>query len=103
VLNAKGGEIIAKANGSANHVWILKIEELEFVFCQIPLIAKFGLLLGRNLIMGRGGGFGTWSISLLEYLSICPNKCVWLRDREKNLIYKNKPSGGKGWSKYAKY
>ena len=52
--------------------------------------------------MGKGGVFGTWSIFLLKYLSICPNKCVWLRDRKKNLIYKNKPSGGKDWSKYAK-
>jgi hypothetical protein len=33
VLNAKGGEIKAKANGTTNHLWILKIVELEFVFC----------------------------------------------------------------------
>jgi hypothetical protein len=38
----------------------------------------------------------------LEHLLICPNKCVWLRDRKKELIYKNKPSGGKERSKYAK-
>jgi hypothetical protein len=79
-----------------------KIAELEFGFCQNTLIAKFGLLWGRILIMGKGGVFGTWSILLLEYLSICPNKGVWLRDRKKNLIFKNKPSGGKEWSKYAK-
>ena len=45
--------------------------------------------------MGKGGVFGTWSISLLDYLSLCPNKWVWLRDRKINLICKNKPSGGK--------
>jgi hypothetical protein len=44
VLNAKGGEIKAKENGSANHLWLLKIEELEICFCQNTLIAKFGLL-----------------------------------------------------------
>jgi hypothetical protein len=32
VLNAKGGEIKAKATGSANHLRILKMVELEFVF-----------------------------------------------------------------------
>jgi hypothetical protein len=62
VLNAKGGEIKAKATGSANHLRILKIVELEFVICQNTLIAKFGLLWGRILIMGKGGVFGTGSI-----------------------------------------
>jgi hypothetical protein len=36
-------------------------------------------------------------------LSLCLNKCVWLRDRKLRLICKNKPSGGKEWSKYAKF
>jgi hypothetical protein len=102
VFDAKGGEIKAKAIGSANHLWILKIVELELYFVQKPLIAKFGLLWGRMLVMGKGGVFGTWSIWLLEYLSIFPNMCAWLRDRKKNLIYKNKPSDGKEWSEYAK-
>jgi hypothetical protein len=35
VLNAKGGEIKAKANGSANHLRILKIVELEFDFVKL--------------------------------------------------------------------
>ena len=35
VLNAKGGEIKAKANGSANHLRILKIVELDFDFVKI--------------------------------------------------------------------
>jgi hypothetical protein len=67
----------------------------------------FKILLLQNLVscggeFWKGGVFGTWSISLLHYLSLCPNKCVWLRDRKMNLICKNKPSGGKEWSKYAK-
>jgi hypothetical protein len=57
---------------------------------------------GEFMIMGKRGSFGTWSISLLDYLSLCTNKWVWLRDRKMNLICKNKPSGGKEWSKYAK-
>jgi hypothetical protein len=57
---------------------------------------------GEFWLWEKGGVFGTWSISLLDYLSLCPNKWVWLRDRKMNLICKNKPSGGKEWSKYAK-
>jgi hypothetical protein len=36
----------------------------------------------------KGGVFGSWSIFLLEYLSLWLNKCVWLRDRKKSLISK---------------
>jgi hypothetical protein len=57
---------------------------------------------GELWLREKGGTFGTWLVLLLEYLSLCPNKRVWLRDRKMNLIYKNKPSGGKEWSKYAK-
>jgi hypothetical protein len=91
VLNAKGGEIKAKANGSANHLWILKILELEFFICPKFSCCKIWSLVGENLVSWlweKGGVFGTWSILLLEYLSICPNKYVWLRDRKKNLICK---------------
>jgi hypothetical protein len=38
VLNAKGGEIKAKANGSANHLRILKIVELVFDLSKILLL-----------------------------------------------------------------
>jgi hypothetical protein len=50
----KGKKLGPKQNGSTNHMWILKIEELEFGFCQNTLIAKFGLLWGRILIMKKG-------------------------------------------------
>jgi hypothetical protein len=59
-LMPKGGEIKAKATRSTNHLRILKIVELEFVICQNTLIAKFGLLWGRILIMGKGGSFWHW-------------------------------------------
>jgi hypothetical protein len=60
VLNAKGGEIKAKANGSANHLWILKIVELEFVLSKILLLQNLVSYEGEFLTMGKGGVFGTW-------------------------------------------
>jgi hypothetical protein len=95
LLNAKGGEIKAKATGSANHLWIQNYSVRVFVFDQNPLIAKSGLLWGRNFIMGKEGVFGIWSNLLLKHLFICQNKCVWHSDRKKNLFCENKPSGGK--------
>ena len=68
-LMPKGEKLRPKQNGSANHLRILKIEELEFGFCQNTLIAKFGLLWGRILIMGKRGSFWhlinfySWNIS----------------------------------------
>jgi hypothetical protein len=68
VLNAKGGEIKAKANGSANHLWILKIVELEFV-----LRPK---LWGRIFDYGKKGEFFTlgqfhfWNISIFAQTSV---------------------------------
>jgi hypothetical protein len=52
VLNAKGGEIKAKANGSANHLWFLKIIELEFFICP-----KYSYL--QNFV-SCGGEFWLW-------------------------------------------
>jgi hypothetical protein len=96
VLNAKEGEIKAKANGSTNHLWISKIIELEFVFRRKSSYCKIWSIMGENLDDGKKGGvFGTWSNLLMKYLSICPNKCVWLRERKKNMFCENKPSGGK--------
>jgi hypothetical protein len=54
VLNAKGGENKAKANGSATTCEILKIVELELLICQNT---KFGLLWGECLIMGKRESF----------------------------------------------
>jgi hypothetical protein len=89
VLNAKGGgELRAKANGSANHLCISKM------FDQNPFIWKL-FSYGGEVDYGKGGVLHTWSNLLLINLLICPNKCVWLRDRKKNLNCENKPSGGK--------
>jgi hypothetical protein len=76
VLNAKGGEIKAKANGSANHLRLLKIEELGICFCQNTLIAKFGLLWGRIFLSREKGEFlaldkfYSWNISLFAQTSV---------------------------------
>jgi hypothetical protein len=57
VLNAKGGEIKAKANGSANHFRILKIIELEFLFCPKYSYCKIWSLVGENFDYGKRGSF----------------------------------------------
>jgi hypothetical protein len=73
----------------------------KYSYCL--LLSKVGLLWGECLIMGKRESFWIFDQFLLEYLSLCLNKCVWLRDRKLNLICKSKPSGGKEWSKYAKF
>jgi hypothetical protein len=57
VFNAKGGEIKAKANGSANHLRILKIVVLEFDFVKILELQKISLLWGRIFYYGKKGEF----------------------------------------------
>jgi hypothetical protein len=52
VLNAKGGEIKAKANGSANHLWILKNN-------RVRTFDLSKILLVQNLV-SRGGAFWLW-------------------------------------------
>jgi hypothetical protein len=71
VLDAKGGEIKAKSKWISYHLRILKIVELEFLICQNTLIAKFGLLWGDSMIMGKRGSFWimfnfTFGISLFR-------------------------------------
>jgi hypothetical protein len=68
-----------------------------------PLLSKHWSLVGRRLDYGKRGSFWIFDQFLLKYLSLCFNKCVWLRDRKLSLICKNKPSGGKEWSIYAKF
>jgi hypothetical protein len=70
VLNAKGGEIKAKANGSATTCEILKRVELELLICQNTLIVKVWSLMGRMYDYGKKGEFLAldqffhWNISL---------------------------------------
>jgi hypothetical protein len=79
---------------------------IELLVCQNSLIVSFVKswpLVGRMVDYGKGGVFEIFDQFLLEQLSLCLNKCVWLRDRKLHLICKNKPSGGKEWSIYAKF
>jgi hypothetical protein len=59
VLNAKGGEIKAKANGSANHLRISKTIELE-PLCLIKtlLLQKLFSYRGEILLWEKGGVCG---------------------------------------------
>jgi hypothetical protein len=60
VLNAKGGEIKAKAKWISQP--LVNFENNRVRICELLkniLIAKFGLLWGRILIMGKDGVFGT--------------------------------------------
>jgi hypothetical protein len=70
VLNAKGGEIKAKVNGSATTCEISKRVELELLICQNTLIVKIWSLVGRMYDYGKRGEFLAldqffhWNISL---------------------------------------
>jgi hypothetical protein len=57
VLNAKGGEIKAKATGSTNHLRILKIVELEFFICPKYPNCKIWSLVGENFDYEKRGSF----------------------------------------------
>jgi hypothetical protein len=70
VLYAKGGEIKAKAKMDQLPLVNFKKIELKLLICQNTLIAKFGLLWGDFMIMGKRGSFWilinfTLGISLL--------------------------------------
>jgi hypothetical protein len=69
VLHAKGGEIKAKANGSATTCEFQKIE-LEFLVCPKCSYYKIWSLVGENFDHGKKGEFLTlnqfhsWIVSL---------------------------------------
>jgi hypothetical protein len=102
VLNAKGGEIKAKANGSANQLWILKIVELEFVFCPNNSYCKIWSLMGENFDYGKMGSFWhliqfySWNISLFAQTSVLDLEIGKKVDLRKQTKWWQK------WSKYAK-
>jgi hypothetical protein len=117
VLDAKGGETKAKATNGSATTWEFWKSRVRVFVCQNTLVclllSKVGLLclsfvvkswslVGRRLDYGKKGSFWIFDQFLLKYLSLSFNKCVWLRDRKLSLICKNKPSGGKEWSIYAK-
>jgi hypothetical protein len=46
----------------------------KYSYCL--LLSKVGLLWGECLIMGKRGSFWILDQFILEYLSLCLNKCV---------------------------
>ena len=80
VLDAKGGENKAKArNRSATLENFENSRVRAFVLSKYScylLLSKVGLLWGECLIMGKRGSFWILDQFLLEYLSLCLNKCV---------------------------
>jgi hypothetical protein len=76
VLNAKGGEIKAKATGSANHLRILKILELEFFICPKYSYYKIWSRVGENFDYGKKeeflalDQFYSWINSLCDQTSV---------------------------------
>jgi hypothetical protein len=90
VINAKGGEIKAKANGSANHLWVLKIVELDFVFCPKSSYCKIWSLMGQNFDYGKKGEF----LAQTSLFDLEIGKRIWFA--------KTNQVVAKKWSKYAK-
>ena len=107
VLDAKGGE-----NKGQSDKWIsYHLRDFENSRIELFVLTKLFYCLSCQKLASCGEKCWLWEIggvfeifdqSLLEWLSLCFNMCVWLRDRDLSLICKNKPSGGKGWSIYAK-
>jgi hypothetical protein len=97
VLNAKGGEIKAKANGSATTWEFLKTIELELLICQNTLIAKFGLLWGRIYNYGKFLDLVQihfWNISLYAQTSefdLEIGKWIWFA-KTNQVVAKNDPN-----------
>jgi hypothetical protein len=56
-LMPKGEKLRPKQNGSANHLRILKIVELEFVICPKYSYCKNLSLMGENFDYGKRGSF----------------------------------------------
>jgi hypothetical protein len=102
VLNAKGGEIKAKANGSATtwEFWKLKIVELEFFVCQKKLLLQNLVSCGENLWLWEKGEFldlvqfHSWNISLYAQTSefdLEIGKWIWFA-KTNQVVAKNDPN-----------
>jgi hypothetical protein len=100
VLNAKGGEIKVKANGSANHLWILKTIELKFVFCPKYSYCKIWSLKGENFNYGKKGEFlaldqfYSWNISLFDQTRVFDleiGKRIWFA-KTNQVVAKSDPN-----------
>jgi hypothetical protein len=100
VLNAKGGEIKAKANGSANHLWISKTIELEFVFCPKYSYCKIAVSYGGEFWLWEKGEFlaldqfYSWNISWFVQTSMFDleiRKRIWFA-KTNQVVAKSDPN-----------
>jgi hypothetical protein len=72
----------------------LPLEKIENSRVSTFDLSKYSYLqnlasCGENVgLWEKGGVCSSWSIFPIEYLSLCLNKCVWLRDRKMSLISK---------------
>jgi hypothetical protein len=77
VFNAKGGEIKAKAKWISQPLVNFENRGVRIWFLSKYSYCKIWSLMGENFDHGKRGEFlALDQILLLEYLSICPNKCV---------------------------
>jgi hypothetical protein len=76
-LMPKGEKIRPKQMDQLPLVKNFKKSRVELLICQNTLTVKIWSLMGRMFDNGkRGGVFCSLSFLLLDYLSLCPNKCV---------------------------
>jgi hypothetical protein len=107
VLNAKGGEIKAKATGSANYLRILKIVELEFVSCPKYSHCKIWSLMRENFDYGEKGEFlaldkfFSWNISRFVQTNVFDlevGKSIWFA-KTNQVVAKSDPNMPKSLAK----
>ena len=99
MLNAKGGEIKAKANGSSNHLRILKIVELVFDLSKILLLQNLVSCGGEFWLWEKGefltlDQFHSWIFSLYAQTSefdLEIGKWIWFA-KTNQVVAKNDPN-----------
>jgi hypothetical protein len=96
----KGEKLRAKATGSANHLWISKIVELEFVFCTNDSYCKIWSLMGVNFDYGKKveflavDQFYSWNISWFSQTSVFDleiGKRIWFA-KTNQVVAKSDPN-----------
>jgi hypothetical protein len=100
VLNAKVGEITAKANASVNHLWFLKIIELEFLIFPKCSYCKIFVSYGGEFWLWEKGEFlaldqfYSWNNSLCAQTSVFDleiGKRIWFA-KTNQVVAKSDPN-----------
>ena len=77
MLNAKGGENKAKANGSATTCEIFKMSRVDLLICQNTLTVKIWSLVGRMFDYGKKGEFWALNHFYSWIFSLCAQTSVF--------------------------